>query len=145
MARKTLTYTVSEEGRDFNKTFLITEMPPAQSEAWAMRALLALTSEGVDLPEGIERMGMAGMAEVGIKALSHLRWEMAEPLLNEMWTCVKIIPDISKPHVIRELFDGDIEEIMTRIKLRVEIFKLHLDFLKAVVPQTSKENRAAAK
>lgn len=137
MARKTINYTVTDDNRDNGKLFLITEMPASKAESWAMRALLALMANGVDMPEGFENNGMAGMAEMGIKALSGLKWEVAEPLLNEMMDCVQIVPDPTKIHVARKLFDEDIEEITTRIKLRVEVWSLHTDFLKAVVRSAS--------
>lgn len=145
MARATLTYTVTDEGRDKGKTFILTELSASRAEAWAMRAILALMAGGVQLPEGFERMGMAGMAEVGIKALSGLSWNEAKPLLDEMWECVKIRPDPSKPNVERFLIEEDIEEVATRIKLRAEIWKLHADFLKAVNPSNSKSSALTAK
>lgn len=145
MARNTLNYTVTDEGRDKGKTFVLTEMPASMAESWAMRALLALLANNADIPPGIERAGMAGMAEVGIKALSGLKWEVAEPLLDEMWSCVQIMPDPSKPHVVRPLIEEDIEEITTRVKLRAEVWKLHTGFLKAVAPSTFGGSPAAAK
>ena len=144
MARKTTTYTVTDEGRDRGKVFLLTELAASKAESWAMRSILALMAGGVQMPEGFERMGMAGMAEVGIRALSGLKWEIAEPLLAEMWECVQAIPDPGKPHVVRALIEEDIEEIATRIKLRAEIWKLHVDFFKAVAPLTSDESQATA-
>jgi hypothetical protein len=144
MARKSINYKVTDEGRDKGKVFVLTEMSAAQAEKWAMKALLAVISSGVDLPPGFESMGMAGMAEVGIKALAGLRWEIAEPLLDEMWGCVQVMPSTDKPHVIRPLIDQDIEEIITRIKIRAEIWKLHIDFLKAVAPLVSAKPQAAA-
>jgi hypothetical protein len=143
MARATLNYTVNDEGRDRGKLFVLTEMPASQAESWAMRALLALMSAGVEVPDGFEHMGMAAMAEVGIKALAGLKWEDAEPLLAEMWGCIKIIPDPSKPHVVRNLVEEDVEEISTRIKLRAEVWRLHVGFLKAAAP--SLFDKAAAK
>ena len=132
MARKSTNYTVTDDNRDKGKVFVITELPAARAESWAFRAILALMEGGVELPPGFERMGMAGIAELGIRALSHLRWEVAEPLLAEMWECVQIMPDPAKPHVVRPLIDQDIEEVMTRIKIRAEVWKLHTDFLSAV-------------
>jgi len=82
---------------------------------------------------------MAGMAEIGIRALSGLRWEEAKPLMDEMWECVQIQPDPTKPMIVRKLVEEDIEEISTRIKLRKEVFNLHVDFLKAVAPSSSEE------
>ena len=144
MARNTANYTVTDEGRDQGKVFVLTEMPASRAESWAMRALLALMAGGVEVPPGFDRMGMAAMAEMGIKALVGLKWEVAEPLLAEMWSCVQIMPDPTKPHVIRNLIEDDIEEITTRIKLRAEVWKLHTGFLKAVVHSNSEGSRPAA-
>jgi len=138
MARKVSNYTVTKEGRDLGKTFVITEMPASRAEAWATRALLALMAGGVELPDGFERMGMAGMAEVGIKAISGLKWEVAEPLLAEMFECVQIMPDKSKPSIVRDLIEQDIEEIVTRLDLRMEVWNLHTGFFQAVVQSGSK-------
>ena len=147
MARKVLDYTITEDGRDKGKVFRITEMSAAKAEAWATRVLLALLGSNPEFPESISDLGMAQLAELGFKALSGLKWELAEPLLAEMFECVSVIPDPSKPMIVRALAydDSDIEEIMTRIKLREQIFKLHTDFLKAVVPSTSHKKTAALK
>lgn len=144
MARKTLSVTITDEGRDNGKVFLLTELPASRAETWAYRAILALIAGGVELPDGFENMGMAGMAEIGVRALGGLKWEVAEPLLAEMWDCVKFIPDPSKPQIIRQLFEEDIEEIQTRVKLRAEVFKLHTDFLKAVANSASAKRKATA-
>jgi hypothetical protein len=132
MARKIATYTVSDEGRDKGKVFILTEMPASQAESWAMRALLALMNGNVELPPGFESMGMAGMAEMGIRALAGLSWHVAGPLLDEMWQCVQIQPDPANAKIIRALIEEDIEEIKTRVMIRAEIWKLHTDFLKGV-------------
>ena len=144
MARTVSNYTVTDEGRDNGKVFVLTEMPASRAESWAMRSLLALMAGGVEVPEGFDRMGMAAMAEVGIKALAGLKWEVAEPLLAEMWSCVQIMPDSSKPHIVRNLIEEDIEEIATRIKIRAEVWKLHTGFLKAVAPSISGGSQPAA-
>ena len=144
MARNVANFTITDEGRDKGKVFVLTEMPASRAESWAMRALLALMAGGVEVPDGFERMGMAGMAEVGIRALTGLKWEVAEPLLAEMWSCVQIMPDPSKTHLVRNLIEEDIEEITTRVKLRAEVWKLHTGFLKAVAPSISGGSLAAA-
>lgn len=145
MARTTLNYTVNDEGRDFGKVFVLTEMSASQAEYWAMRALLALMANGVNVPEGFERMGMAAMAEVGLKALTGLKWETAEPLLQEMWECVQIMPDPTRAHILRGLVESDIEEVVTRLKIRAEVWKLHTGFLKAAGPSISGGAQAASK
>ena len=144
MARANSTVTITDENRDKGKMFKITELPASRAEAWAMRAILALMHSGVELPEGFERMGMAGVAEIGIKALSGLQWDVAKPLLEEMWECVQIIPDPKNLNIQRPLIESDVEEVATRIKLRAEVWKLHTDFLKAVAPSISKELKATA-
>jgi hypothetical protein len=143
MARAVTNYTVTDDGRDKGKIFVLTEMSASRAESWAMRAILALMGGNVEVPEGFESMGMAGMAEVGLRALGGLRWDIAEPLLAEMWACVQIMPDPSKPHVVRALIEEDIEEIATRLRLRTEVWKLHTGFLRAVAPSLFEKLEAA--
>lgn len=145
MSRAVSNYTVTTDGRDKGKVFVLTEMSASRGEAWATRAILALMDGGIEVPSGFEQMGMAGMAEIGFKALAGLKYEIAEPLLAEMFSCVQIIPDPSRPQLIRNLIEEDIEEIMTRVLLRVEVFKLHADFFKAVAPSISGESQTAAR
>jgi hypothetical protein len=128
MARNTVNHKIIDTGRDLGKVFVLTEMDASRAEAWALRALLALMTNGVDMPPGFENTGMAGVAQMGLKALAGLRWEVAAPLLEEMWSCVQIMPDPSKPHVVRNLIESDIEEVMTRVKLRSEVWELHTGF-----------------
>jgi hypothetical protein len=144
MARTTLNYTVKDKGRDCGKVFVLTELPAAKAESWAMRAILALMAGGAEMPDNFEQLGMSGMAEMGLKMLSTLEWKVAEPLLAEMWECVQFMPDPSKPHVVRKVFEDDIEEIMTRIKLRAEVWSLHTGFLKAVANSSSGGSKTAA-
>ena len=133
MARETINYTVNQEGRDIGKVFVITEMSAFKGESWAMRAILAMIKGGVNLPDGYESLGMAGIAEVGMKALANVEAATLEPLLDEMLECVQFMPDPSKPHIVRKLHESDIEEILTLITLRAEVFKMHTGFLKAAV------------
>lgn len=126
--RKTQTLTIDAEGRDKGKVFKLTEMPAAQAERWAMRAFFALMNTGVDIPDGLEEAGVAGLASIGLQALGRVPYAQAEPLLAEMLDCVQIIPDPGKPNVVRKLFDEDIEEVKTRLELRRAVWNLHTDF-----------------
>lgn len=133
MARKTETVTITKDGRDKGKVFIITEMPVLKAERWAIRALLALTHAGVELPEGAAQTGMAGFARAGLEALNQLKFEEVQPLLDEMWTCVQIVPDPKNPNFTRKLVlneneGDDLEEIETGFTLRERIFRLHTDF-----------------
>src|SRR5690242_1682736 len=97
MSRKIERLTITAEGRDKGKTFILTEMPADQGERWALRALLALTNTGAAIPEEALGAGMAGRAAVGIQALGMLNSIQVQPLLDELWpTCVRIVPPNEK-------------------------------------------------
>jgi len=145
MARNTVDFTITDEGRDCGKVFRLTEMSAHQGEKWAMRALLALMGERVDIPKGFEKKGMSGLAEVGLKMFASLKWETAEPLIDEMMQCVQFIPDPAKPQIVRKLFPEDVEEIATYIKLRSEVLNLHVGFSQAVAGLISQKKQTAAK
>jgi hypothetical protein len=128
MARKTENYTVTEENRDKGKTFLLTEWPASKAESWAIRALLALGAANVEVPDDVTNDGMAGLAAVGLKKLFALPYSAAGPLLDELMECVQVTPDARRPQVKRALLESDIEEIRTRLALKWEVLKLHVDF-----------------
>lgn len=122
MARRTAEITVQTDDRDKGKTFLLTEMPAAQAEKWAARAVLALAKSGVQFPDELE--GMAAIATVSVQALSGLTFEAAEPLMDEMFGCIQIV----EKHITRRLTDDDIDEVSTRLMLRGEVLSIHLGF-----------------
>lgn len=128
--RKSKIVTIPFENRDKGKQFLITEMGAFQAEAWATRAFLALANSGVDLEGAHEDMGMAGLAYLGLRALTRVRYEDAKPLLDEMLTCIKIVPDPSNPSFVRDIVEGadDVEDTATVLFLRAEVFELHTNF-----------------
>ncbi len=127
MSRKTQTYLVTDEGRDKGKTFVITEMAARPGHRWACRALFALMNAGVTVPDGIENAGMAGLASVGLQALGKIPFDVAEPLTDELLTCVEFVGDPSKPNIRRPLFEGDFEEIATIFKIQKEVLSLHIE------------------
>ena len=131
MARKELFYTVTGKGRDAGKMFYIQEMPASQAEWWAIRAGLAMARSGVELPDNFADMGMAGMAATGIGMVAKIPAEEAKPLLDELMQCVQFVPDPNNQKITRKLIEDDTEEVATRLKLRSEVCKLHVDFLQA--------------
>jgi len=134
MPRKTITYAVTDEGRDKGKVFVLTEMPASQAERWALRAFQALAKAGIDVPDNLAQMGMAGIAIAGVQALSRTPWQEAEPLLDEMFACIQRQPNPQKSAIVRALVEDDIEEVQTRLKLRAELLKLHVDFSTPAAP-----------
>lgn len=121
---------ITQAGRDHGKAFLLTEMPASQSERWAIRAFMALARSGLEIPEQdeLEAMGMAGIAALGMKALTAISFDEAEPLLEEMFGCIQAVPEPKDPSAHRPLIEDDIEEPMTRLLLRKEVFELHTGF-----------------
>lgn len=131
MARREKRVTIPSDdpnNRDEGKTFLLREMPATQAEDWAMRALLALTAAGAEIPDDLEGAGMAGLAVMGVQALTGLKHADVKPLMDEMFTCVQICPDRQNPNVARPLVEDDIEEVSTRLVLRKAILELHVGF-----------------
>jgi hypothetical protein len=133
MARKTNTYSIDSEGRDKGKAFLITEMAATKAEDWAIRAILALGAANVDIPEGALQLGMASLAEIGLKKLFAIGTEQMRPLLAELMECVEFIPNPQKPQVKvgYPLFETQVEEVKTLLMLKWEVLKLHMDFSEA--------------
>jgi hypothetical protein len=134
VARKTATITIGEQGRDFGKVFVITEMSAFQAEEWAGRALFAMLNAGVEIPENIANAGLAGVASMGIASLTKVPYDAAKPLLDEMLECIQVKPS---PNVTRALIDDDIEEVQTLLTLRKEVLNLHLSFFTDGVGSTS--------
>ncbi|WP_391529671.1 hypothetical protein [Photorhabdus akhurstii] len=130
MARKETFIIMNDDNRDKGKLFYIQEMPASQAEWWAIRALMAMGREGLDIPNNFWDLGMAALAVVGLKAISRIAPDEARPLLDELMGCVQMVPNPADKKIKRELIDSDIEEIVTRLKLRAEVLKLHVDFFK---------------
>ena len=132
---------IEDEGRDQGKVFRVTEMPASQAEKWAARALLAMAKSGVQIPDAAAKAGLAGLASVGMAAFSGITWELAEPLLDEMFRCVtkieKAIPNG------RPLVEEDVEEVGTRFKLRGVWAEVQFGFSFAAKLSTSGSAAAA--
>ena len=72
---------------------------------------------------------MQGLVVQGLASLAKIDPEEVKPLLDEMWECIRIVTDPkNNPTFVRVLMEEDIEEVMTRIRLRAEVFTLHTGF-----------------
>jgi hypothetical protein len=116
------------DGRDEGKRFLITEMPASRAEKWADRAFLALANSGLNLPAGIERSGMAGIAQIA-HLVGGIKFVELEPLMDEIMGCIQRVEEL----VTRQLVENDIEEVASRQFLRGEVLDLHVNFSLAAV------------
>lgn len=160
MAILTKEVTISE-GSDEGKTFVVSQMPLLRGDRWANRAMLAVMKSGVDvsriggldsafkaaaaaLPKGDEAATIAffGMLDIAgglneiLRALGGVDDQIAQELLDELLGVIKLkLPNgslrpINPP---TEESNGDIGDLNTLWKLRIEAIKVNLDFLKAGV------------
>lgn len=127
MARKTKDITI-ESGRDAGKSFRITEMPILQADKWAQRAIFAIARAGVDTSSINMNGGMLEMARLALDVVGKIDPEVGGDLLDELLSCVQIIPTGGIPRSL--VMDSDIEDIKTLFVLRKEVLALHIDFLK---------------
>ena len=128
MARKTAVYVESGEGRDKDKRYLLTELPAERAERWAIRAFLAIAKAGIEIPDGLADMGVAGLASMGLTWVGKIDFETADVLLKEMMGCVQAMPNPDNSAIVRALVDTDIEEVRTRFNIRKAIIDLHISF-----------------
>lgn len=133
--RKVKDVAIELEGRDRGKVFRLTEMPASQAEEWGIRFITGISRSGVDLPDGMDQMGMAGIVFFGLSALSKIEWSTAKPLLDEMMACVQRVEFLASGQqgAVRVLVENDIEEVATRMWLRDQIIELHVGFTVAGV------------
>lgn len=112
-----------------------------------MRALLALSRGGIEIPPGMFDGGWVGLATmlpyaivIGLKSLHGAQWAEMDPLLEEMMACIQWQPPGGAP--LQPLFPGEncqIEEIASRLQLRKEVLQLHMGFSMADALSTSGE------
>ena len=116
-----------DKGRDAGKTFKVKEMPVTKLEKWAARALLAVF--GSEMP-------------ADIRALSGLKWELAEPLYDELLGQIYRVPNPGKPDDVIRLtpqnLDAHVEDVGTIYRLRWEAIAVCLDFLQGGEGLTSR-------
>lgn len=105
-----------EDNRDNGKRFLVQEMPAAQLEKWGVRALMALATSGIAVPQEMADAGVLGIALLGYQVFMGAKFEAVEPLMDEMMRCVKFQPEGSE-HVT-DIPRGLIEEVSTCWTLR---------------------------
>ncbi|MCM1513232.1 MAG: hypothetical protein NC112_09035 [Oxalobacter formigenes] len=122
-------------GRDAGKVYRITEMSAEAGEWFAYRVIGSLVDADKDhkLAALWEMFGKAGNLEVLSQAdigtimtlLMQADQSRMKSLLDEMKACWKMKCD---GDFIRNLADGDIEEISTLMMLRMKTLELHINF-----------------
>jgi hypothetical protein len=124
MARRTQVLTIEEkDSRDAGKSYQITEMAAEQAEWWAFRALQGILGGDSDVNFNAPLAQLAGQA---FRAMAGIPPERARPLMDEMMACVQV--KLPSNGGTRDLLDGDVEEVSTRMQLRRAVFELHTGF-----------------
>ena len=136
MPRKEIDVKIEADGRDKGKTFHIMEMSAWDAERWALRAFFEVMNSGVEIDDRLVKAGMAGIAIAGIQAFGKVPFERAQPLLNELLTCVKYKFGM-RPEEVRAIVAEDVEEPGTILQLRAEALNLHVNFPVLVAPWRS--------
>ncbi len=125
-------FTVPDDnGEDSGKQFEISRMPALKAHDWAVRGLLALSRAGVEMPENIQNIGLAGIAMFGFRSLGKVQFEEAQGLLGQLRACARYIPDpVAHPEIKRAINDqtNDIEEFATYFLIEKEVFDFHTGF-----------------
>jgi hypothetical protein len=124
--RRTKTVVIDAEGRDRGKTFFITEMSAFDAERWGYKAISAMARSGVDIDEDMMDAGIAGLAQVSIRAIATMSFAEADPLMREMMACIQFVP--AGTNLRRALVESDVSEVATILLLRDEVLNLHVGF-----------------
>lgn len=127
MARRTKVVTIdSEKSRDHGKTFLITEMSADAAEWWAIRVTQGIVGSNPDADFDIFSGSLPKLANFAFIGLAKIPADQLKPLMDEMKACVSVLLPDGKTS--RALLQGDVEDIMTWLELRKEVFEVLTGF-----------------
>lgn len=150
--REKRTVTIREGSREL--VFTIRPMSAWKLEKWMYRAAIQIAkANGMELAgESIEdaqnaMKGLQAGDEGGIKWLANtiggLDFEKAEPLIDELLSCAKFVPDTTNPGVEMDLttqtIEGNIDSPVTLMKLRMECLKANFGFFATAATQAAEE------
>jgi len=112
--------------RDAGKVFVVTEVDAVQAEEWGLRALMALGTSGIVIPQEMMGLGVLAIPLVGYQAFMGAKEESILPLWREMLpACVSI----KHSEIITQPFErSQVEEVSTLLELRQAIVELHTGF-----------------
>lgn len=141
--REKRTVHINDGGRDI--AFLIEQMPALKLEKWIYRAAIQIAKAGgasiagesiKDAQTAIKKLKAgdgdgSGVAWI-VNAIGGLDFDNAEPLLDELLTCAKIITETGAEMPLSNMtIEGQIESPLTLMKLRTEILKINFSFFHA--------------
>ncbi len=116
-----------DRGREL--LFIIKEMPASKLEKWLMQVVLLLSKSENQLNEYADSNIISNLlTKKGLSLLSSIDFNKAEPLLDELFSCVHRKVDNALIAVTPQNIDTFIEDVETLFRLRLEVLKLNLSF-----------------
>jgi hypothetical protein len=127
-------------GRDDGKIFTIRELPAYDLEWWYIRAVMALGTSGITVPQDIVDAGAVGLAFLGYQTFAGAKPEAIKPLRDEMMERVWFTPEGADPMPWHPSLVFDVGTLKT---LREKWMELHTGFTLADVARKLSEAVAA--
>jgi hypothetical protein len=129
--RKVTEVTINDRGTD--KAFRITEMAATKLEKWIAKAALIILGK-TNFTEVEAASAIAEAAGKGFESFREIPFEQIEPLYDALLDCVEFKAAGIYIKVDPATIDGQIEDVQTLFKLRMEVLKLNLGFFAAAFP-----------
>lgn len=107
---RTFDYTVSAEGADKGKSFVITRMDAFTADKWARHAVQSAIRGGARIGATLADSGMAGLASVGLEIFGFMDEADLDRAFDKLIACVKIRTDPANPNMTRAVIASDFEE-----------------------------------
>lgn len=122
--RKTKEITLQENGE--NLIFIIEQMPATKMQLWLLKALSLLC--GTELASMDFSLLQKEFKTKGFALLQGLDIAKAEPLINELYSCVRRKVDNALIQVSEQNIDSIITDVRTLFALQKEILTHNFDF-----------------
>jgi hypothetical protein len=135
--RKVKVVVIETPGRDRGKAFRITEMAALRAERWAVRAFHLIMKAGGQADGYVPGAGWEQLALAGFNSFGKIDPDVAQPLWDELLTCVSKVENPNYPDVVRPLVESDMSEVATIVQLKLEAFNIHANFSTAAGIPTS--------
>jgi len=124
---KTKLVTITAEGRDKGRQYLLTEMPALKAERWARHAIAACAAKDLNIREEVKALGMLGFVLFCFQAIAGGDVDAVDKLMDEILPQIQIIEEGAVgPRPLGG--EGDIWEVWTYKTLRQELIELHMGF-----------------
>lgn len=135
MARRDKTITITNEGRDKDKRFLITELPASKTEEFSM--LMIENFSSLD-PETIKQLQEIAKSMSNTQALASIETSKLDPKLAKilfngiedyLFLTLDYLQVGNSIEITKENADNFIEEASTRFELKQQFMEMHIGFL----------------